>query len=65
MKIKRKKKCIVCLKEFEYYMREHPAKRKTPVGVRGKNSNTCSKECSRVYLRIAGRIRNKIRYNKK
>ena len=59
-----KRKCIVCLKEFEYNIRDHPVKRRTPVGVRGKNCNTCSKECSRVYLRVANRIRNKMKNQK-
>ena len=53
------KKCIICEKEY----RIGKASDKTGnLKVRQGNAITCSPACSKVYLRIRGRILNKMRY---
>lgn len=61
----RKRKCIVCLKEFKY--NSHGARHnKSKVPKRGKSNVTCSPTCSKLYTRIYSRIQtnmNKERYS--
>lgn len=58
-----KRKCLVCEREFEYS--ETPVHNTNTRNLRSKHCVTCSKECSRVYDRVARYLRVKyVKQNK-
>ena len=59
----KEKDCIVCKNSFKYNTKIHT--RGIPIGFRGRNAVTCSKKCSKIYIRIFNYAFHKFLNNKK
>lgn len=50
--------CVICRRAF-FRKKKDAATKRCPEGVRGKNCQTCSRECSRKYCAISSRCERK------